>query len=249
MAKPMSGPAIQLAQANRLLASLPTASFEALLPFLDVHQLARGTVLYERGQPMKAVWFPVTGVASLITEDKMGKGIEVATIGFESMVGALTLLDMGPSMHKVLYQVPGMALRAPVSKFKQVLARDLNLSRALGRCVQALIGQMSQTAACNRLHLLEERCARWLLETHDRAKSDKFELTHDYLAVMLGVRRASVSDVAFDLQSKGLISYARGHITIKDRRGLESVSCSCYEIIAADLDRLLFAAVSRREMS
>jgi CRP-like cAMP-binding protein len=242
----MSAPAIQLARSNRLLATLPASTFNALMPILAVQQLTRGTLLYERGKPMPAVWFPLTGVASLVTEDDAGNAIEVATVGFESMVGATVILDPEQSVHRVIYQVPGMALRAPLSKFTQVLSREPALSRALGRCVQVLISQMSQSAACNRLHLLETRCARWLLETHDRAKSDYFELTHDYLGLMLGVRRASVSTAAADLQSKGLITYSRGTITIKDRRGLEKAACSCYGIIAKEVDRLLFTPASRR---
>lgn len=242
----MSAPANQLAQSNRLLAALPASSFDALLPLLTVQQLPRGTLLYERGKPMPAVWFPLTGVASFISEDKAGRAVEVATIGYESMVGATMMLDPAQSAHKVIYQVPGMALRAPLAKFSKVLSREPALSQALGRCIQALIGQMSQSAACNRLHLLEARCARWLLETHDRAKSDHFELTHDYLGIMLGVRRASVTAAASDLQAKGLITYSRGIITIKDRRGLEKAACSCYAIISSELARLLFTPGSRR---
>jgi CRP-like cAMP-binding protein len=168
-----------------------------------------------------------------------GQTIEAATVGKEGMVGVPLLLGTNQIPLQVIVQIPGDALRIKADVFKAQVSWGCPLHTLLLRYMQTLMNQISQTAACNRLHSIEARCCRWLLMTQDRVESDSFPLTQEFLSYMLGVRRASVSEVATTLQKSGLINYHRGQITIRDRKGLEAASCECYQSTQQEFKRLL----------
>ena len=170
---------------------------------------------------------------------KDGEAIEAATVGNEAMIGVPLLLGTKSIPTQVVAQIPGDALRMKAEVFIREVYWGSPLHTLLLRYMQTLMNQFVQTAACNRLHCVEERCCRWLLMTHDRVESDEFVLTQEFLSIMLGVRRASVSEVAATLQQAGFISYQRGRITILNREGLESASCECYQAIKQENERLL----------
>jgi CRP-like cAMP-binding protein len=189
--------------------------------------------------PIPYVWFIERGVASVIRAMQDGTLIEVSVIGNEGMVGLPVFLGAERTPSQALVQVPGAGLRMQATLFRREVPAGSPLHDLLHRYTQTLINQMAQGMVCNRLHSIAQRCARWLLLTHDRVDSDQFPLTQQFLAHMLGVRRASVSTVASTLQKAGLIRYSRGVITILDRPGLEAAACECYRIIQAEYDRLL----------
>ena len=224
---------------NKLLAGLPQGEYERLLPNLETIPLLLKQILYQPYEPIKYVYFPNSGVISLLNVMEDGGAIEVATIGNEGMVGIPILLGADQVPAETFVQVPGEALRMTVGVFKREVTPGSPLHTLLLRYTQTLINQIAQSAACNRLHTLEERACRWLLLTQDRVDSDEFPMTQEFLSHMLGVRRASVSEVATMLQKAGLISYHRGKITILDRKGLESASCECYQIVKQEYIRLL----------
>ncbi len=224
---------------NKLLAGLPQEEYERLLPNLETISLRLKQMLYQPYEPIKYVYFPNSGVISLLNVMEDGGAIEVATIGNEGMVGIPILLGADQVPAETFVQVPGEALRMTVGVFKREVTPGSPLHTLLLRYTQTLINQIAQSAACNRLHTLEERACRWLLLTQDRVDSDEFPMTQEFLSHMLGVRRASVSEVATMLQKAGLISYHRGKITILDRKGLESASCECYQIVKQEYIRLL----------
>ena len=246
---PPSGPAAGLrvgddphrgAVANRLLAALPAADRAALAPHLARATLAIGQVLAEPGQPLAHVYFPETAVCSIIARMADGAGVEVGTIGNEGLVGLAALLDTAASANQTLAQIPGTALRIPAAGLVAAVDARPALRRLLHRYTQAYLTQVAQGAACNRLHGIEARCARWLLMTHDRVGgADRFPLTQEFLAIMLGVRRSGVTVAAGALQAAGLIRYHRGGIRVLDREGLELAACECYGMIRRQFDQLL----------
>ena len=206
-------------------------------------------MLYERGATITTVFFPVSAVVSLLTTMQDGMGVEIATIGNEGMVGHPLFLgsESIPARELAQVQVPGDLLSLDASTFEAEITPNGPLREVVQRYVQALFSQISQQVACNGLHSVEERCCRWLLLTHDRVDIDEFPLTQEFLAQMLGVRRASVTLAAGTLQNAGFIEYRRGRLRIIDREGLESASCECYQVIADEFDRLLGAhGVDRR---
>ena len=224
---------------NRLLDSLPRADIERLRPHLEAVSVEIRHVVYEPDGPITHVYFPTSCVISLVTYLDDGTSVEMATIGLEGMVGLPIFLGSDTMPSRAFGQVAGEALRIEAAAFRAEIKRNGPLVRVLNRYTQALFNQVAQTTACNRVHLLEQRCARWLLQTHDRVGSDQFSLTQEFLAQMLGVRRPGVSAAAGLLQKAGLIRYARGRITVLDRSGLESASCECYRVIKREFDRLL----------
>ena len=224
---------------NRLLDSLPRADIERLRPHLEAVSVGVKHVVYEPNGPIKHVYFPTGCVISLVTYLEDGASVEMATVGREGMVGLPIFLGADTMPSRAFGQVPGDALRITAAAFTEEIKRNGPLVRVLNRYTQALFNQVAQTTACNRVHLVEQRCARWLLQTHDRVGSDQFFLTQEFLAQMLGVRRSGVSAAAGLLQKAGLIRYARGRITILDRPGLESAACECYGVIKREFDRLL----------
>src|SRR5262249_23637303 len=186
------------------------------------------------------VYFPLSGVMSLVVQMADNATVEVGTIGNEGMVGTPVLLGVDRSPTKAFCQVPGECLRMSIAEFKQEIeAEDGVFRRLLNRYAQALINQISQSVGCNHLHSVEERTCRWLLMTHDRVGKDEFLLTQEFLAQMLGVRRSSVTVAAGLLEKAGLITYKRGRIRVLDRERLEQASCECYRIVSREYERLL----------
>jgi CRP-like cAMP-binding protein len=214
--------------ANNLLAALPRKSYERLLPALSPATLVFGEVLYEPGKPMRHVYFPGQCLVSLLTLVEGHLALEVGMVGREGMVGVPLALGVTDSPMRALVQGGGPALRMGAARFRSELERSPPLRRGLNRYIHTLMGQITQTAACNRFHQVEARLARWLLMTRDRMASAQFAMTQDFLAAMLGVRRVGVTEAAGALQRRRLIAYHRGSIEILDQRGLEAAACSCY---------------------
>ena len=196
---------------------------------------------FDTNKPIEYAYFPLTGVASMQTVMENGKAVEVATIGNEGMVGLPLFLGVNSTPNRAFTQVPGESLRIAAAGFQKEIKRQAGLAKMLHIYTQALMVQISQGMACNGIHLIEQRTARWLLMTHDRVASERFPLSQEFLGQMLGVRRASVSEVASKLQRDGLIRYNRGVMEILDRAGLETASCECYGVIQQEFDRLLGA--------
>jgi CRP-like cAMP-binding protein len=226
---------------NLLLRALPAADFERLRPHLTTIPTPTRHLFYKSGAVIDSVYFPNGSVASVTAVLADGTMVETATIGVEGMVGIEAYLGTNAiSPGETLVQVAGTdAERMTVSAFRAELTRRGALFDLIGRYAQATIAQMMQSAACNARHHVQERCPRWLLMTHDRVGGDEFELSHEFLAVKLGVRRQSVTVVAGTLQAAGLISYKHGHIKILDRKGLETASCECYAVVRRRFDDLL----------
>jgi CRP-like cAMP-binding protein len=241
----MSIPSIRTARSNRILAALPRETLERVLPDLLNKPLAVRQVLQARGVPPENVVFPVAGVGSMVSMGDGGASVEVATIGSEGMVGLPLFLGGESAAGEVFVQVPGKGLMMSAAKFQGHVGREPALTRILLLYTQALLTQVAQCSACNRYHPISGRCARWLLQTQDRVNGDEFMLTHEFLGLMLGVRRATVTETAQTLQARGLIRYRRGVITVLNRAGLEKASCECYKLINREYNRLLRAKRSQ----
>lgn len=236
---PKSQP-IHVLDQNRLITALPKADRDRLLATRLEHvKLSLKEMLYDADAPITHVFFPLSGVMSLVVLMEDDRAVEVGTIGNEGMVGTPLFLASERSPTRALAQVPGEALRMRAEFFQEEMARGDAFQHLVRRYTQGMINQISQTVACNHLHSIEERMCRWLLLTHDRVGADEFPLTQEFLAQMLGVRRPSVTVVAGIVQQAGLISYRRGRITIINRKGLEAASCECYEVVKREFDRLL----------
>jgi CRP-like cAMP-binding protein len=222
---------------NRLLASLPEQVYKQLRPSLEQVSQSFKQTLQEPDVIMSYVYFPLTTVVSILVPMDDGSQIEVATVGNEGMVGLPVFLGSDTMQTISIVQISGEALRIPADTFKEAFGTMEPFRNVLQLYTQALFMLTAQTAACNRVHDIAQRCARWLLITHDRVETDRFPLTQEFLADMLGVRRAGVSEVASALQREGLIQYSRGVITVLDRSGLEARSCECYQIIRQEFER------------
>lgn len=232
----------ELPHLNRLLAALPKRELAVVRAHTDNVVLNQREMIYEAGEIIGHVWFPHVGVVSLVTEFSAGQPVEIATVGGEGMVGVPLLLGSDRIASRAFVQVPGTAARMTADAFRSLLPECPKFEALLRHYTLALISLISQSAACNRIHTVEERCARWLLMTHDRVHQRSFSLTQEFLAQMLGVRRPTVSLAAGMLQKAGLIHYVRGEITIVDRAGLEAASCECYAIIRNEFERLVGTA-------
>ena len=225
---------------NRLLAALPADEYARLLPHLEPVELSQRQVLWQSEAPIRAVYFPRNCVASLLTPLEHEQPVEAATVGSEGMAGTSVVLGVGTTRFQAIAQIPGAAARLDADRLVEWLRNsDGALLPLMLRYAQALQEQTAQSVACNRRHGIDERCARWLLMTHDRVGTDQFPLTHEFLAFMLGVRRASVTVAAGMLQQAGLIRYHRGAITVLDRERLEDASCECYGVIRRKYEQLL----------
>jgi CRP-like cAMP-binding protein len=235
----MSITTLRTARSNRLLAALPRSTLERLLPFLHLRSFVVRQVLEKRGSVPEGVIFPIAGVASLINVSDTGTSVEVATIGAEGMVGLPLFLGGQSSSVEVFVQVAGRGLFMPAAQFQRQVQVEASLTRMLLLYTQALMTQISQCVVCASTHKITARCARWILQTDDRVVESEFLLTHEFLGLMLGVRRATVSEAAQELQSRGLIVYRRGLITVVDRSGLEKAACECYRLINREYARLL----------
>lgn len=225
--------------ANRLLSLLAPRDYASLRPHLEPLQLEYRQSLYAADKKIDHVYFIETGVGSLVNTMANGQAAEVGTIGNEGFVGLPIVLGDDRAPTSVYVQVPGAGLRMTAPLFKKALARSPTMQVVMLRYVHALFNQVAQSAACNHFHSLEQRCCRWLLMTRDRMQSDKFLLTQEFLAMMLGVQRPGVSIAAGALQRAGLITYTRGNVTILDGPGLKKLSCECYAVSKKEFDRLL----------
>jgi CRP-like cAMP-binding protein len=224
---------------NRLLAGLPPADYRRLHPRLEAAPLPYRRVLYPPGGPVDYVYFPSRGVVSVVAVLAKGRTIEVGMCGREGAAGAAAVLGDPTSPFRVQVQVAGDGVRICIDDFRDAARPGGALYRILARYHAAFQAQTAQSVACNGLHTVRQRCCRWLLMTADRMGADKFVLTHEFLGTMLGVRRASVTDVLLPLQAAGLIGYRRGRVTMLDRPRLEATACECYRFIQGQFDRLL----------
>ena len=232
-------PPAAISVSNRLLSGLPADDLQRLLPDIEIIATKPKQMIHKHGEAVRHVYFPNGGVCSITTVMRDGAMVEVATVGDEGMVGVTAFLGTDITPGPAMVQVgSSTAARMTTASFKREIDRDGALAEALGRYSQALIATMMQSVACNTLHHVQERCARWLLTTHDRMHSDRFELSHEFLAIMLGVRRPTVTIVAGALQRAELIQYRHGRITVLDRKGLEKASCECYSTIRGHFARL-----------
>jgi CRP-like cAMP-binding protein len=218
---------------NQLLASLSTGNFERLRPFLKNFELVYGAVLFEAGDTINRVFFPHSGVISLVVSLDNGDLIETAMIGRDGVAGASSALDGRTSMSNAIVQLPGTASVLEVERLRAIADEDRAFRSLLIRHEQVLFAQAQQSAACNASHSIEARMCRWLLRLRDLADSDELLITQEFLGQMLGVRRSSVSLVASTLQTAGLINYRRGHLRITDLQGLRGASCECYAAVKA----------------
>jgi CRP-like cAMP-binding protein len=224
---------------NRLLSLLSDSDYERLRPHLSQVVFDYKKSLYEASRRIEHVYFPIDGVASLVISTAEGASAEVGTIGNEGMVGLPICLGDDDAPSSVYVQVPGTALGLDARFFRGELAVSPTLNLIMLRYAHAFFNQVAQSAACAHLHRVEQRCCRWLLMTRDRMPTGNFLLTHEFLGMMLGVRRTTVTDVMGSLQKAGLIRYRRGHVTILDHEALQQRACECYDISKAEFDRLL----------
>ncbi len=224
---------------NQLLASLSEAERMRLIPRLELVDLPLGKVLYESGSTMSHVYFPTTAIVSLLYVMEDGASAEIAVVGNEGIVGVALFMGGESTPSRAVVQSAGTGLRLPGPVLKDEFHRAGHMMYLLLRYTQALITQMAQTAVCNRHHSLDQQLCRWLLLSLDRLRGNDLVMTQELIANMLGVRREGVTEAALKLQKLDLIRYARGHITVLDRPGLEARTCECYAVVKKEYDRLL----------
>ena len=224
--------------ANRLLAALPAEEYRRLIPDLQPATFSLGEAVYDSGGHMDYIYFPTTSVISLLYTMKDGSTAEMGLVGNDGVVGIALFLGGETTPNRAVAQIAGSAYRLKAAVLQKEFATGGAFQQLLLRYTQALITQISQTAVCNRLHSVENRLGRWLLLSHDRVRSDELLMTQEFLSHMLGGRRESVTVAAGRLQDAGLIHYARGHITILDRKSLEASVCECYRIVKDEIDRI-----------
>ena len=220
--------------ANRLLAALPAKEYRRLLPELEQVAMPFAEIIYEPGDSIRHVYFPNDSIVSLLSMVAERSTLEVGIVGNEGMAGISVFLGVGTSRYRALVQGAGTAMRMKAGTLRKEAERAGPLRRLLHLYTHSLLSQVSQTAACNRFHMVDARLARWMLMTHDRLPSDEFRLTQEFMSNMLGVRREGVNKAAGTLQRNKLISYSRGHIRVLDRAGLEAVACECYLVVKED---------------
>jgi CRP-like cAMP-binding protein len=223
--------------ANRLLALLSPEERARLLRGAKAEPFDAYQVLYAAGREITHMYFPLSGVISLVVK-MTDAAVEATTIGNEGFIGVPVVLGVASTTLQVVGQIPGRALKIPARAVLDECRRATGLNRLLLCYADAMMVQLAQHTACNRTHSIEQRCARWLLMAHDRVEGDEFALTQEFLAQMLGVRRATVTMVAGALHKAGFIDYSRGRIRIVDRRGLEGVACECYEVVRRAIKRV-----------
>jgi len=225
---------------NRLLAALPAEVFDRLLPDLKLAPMPLGKVIYESGAELEHVYFPVPScIVSMLYVMTDGSSAEIAVVGDEGVVGIALFMGGETTSSRALVQSAGQAFQLKAKALKREIEHHSKLQALLLRYTQALITQTSQTAVCNRYHSVEQQLCRWLLLSLDRLSGNELTMTQELIANMLGVRREGVTEAAGKLQTRGLIRYSRGHITVLDRPGLEAEVCECYAVVKREYDRLL----------
>ena len=217
--------------ANRLLAALPKKDYQTLLPYLEEIPLVFEEILYQPNALLSDVYFPNSGIVSLLAGVNERSTLEVGLVGNEGVVGLSVFMGVNSSLNRAVVQGAGSAMKMKATAFRKVSNHGGVLQQLLQRYSHSVLTQISQSAVCNQFHSVDARLARWLLMTHDRMGADEFQITQEFLSNMLGVRREGVSMAAGDLQKRKLIRYSRGHLKVLDRAGLEATSCGCYEII------------------
>jgi CRP-like cAMP-binding protein len=232
-------PQIATRHQNWLLRALPPEEHELLAPHLEQVRFELGRVVAEVNTPIEHVYFPETGIISSVSVMADGSAVETATIGLEGMAGIAVFHAVDSTPEHIFVQVPGEGYRMTTEAFRQILPDAPTLRTVLHRYTVGLLTLVGQSSGCNRKHSVLQRCARWLLMTHDRVGRESFELTHHVLSQMLGVRRASVTEAALALHEAGAIEYRRGFVTVLDRATLERAACECYRIIQGTFERLL----------
>lgn len=228
--------------ANRLLDSLPKGVLDRLAPYLEQVHIARNHIVHHPGEEIIFLYFPTTCMISITITMLNGSIIEAGAVGSREVVGINAFMG-GSETTQTEYvgQLAGEALRIPAAPMKEEFDRNTEFRSVMLKYTQALLAQISQNVACNRLHQLDQRCARWLLEVRDRVGTDSFGLTQDFIAEMLGVSRVTVSQAMSDLKHDGVIDYSRGQVSLKDLPTLETRSCECYSTLQGEYDRLLGA--------
>lgn len=234
----LSSPSALLTK-NFILNALSEEEYERLLPDLEPVQLPLGQRIYRAAEPVEYVYFPNTSMVSVVATTTEGQCAEVGVIGWEGMTGMDVLMGSDSTLNDHLVQHPNGALRVKTAAIRKEFKRGGILHDTLLSFTRLMMIQIAQTALCNRLHMVEERLARWLLLCRDRSGTNKLQLTQEFLAIMLGVNRATVTVSAIALQSAGYIKYRRGHINIIDGEGLEDFSCNCYHTVKREYDRFL----------
>ena len=226
-------------QQNRLLAALPAEVKLRLYPFLEPVSLALGKVLYESGDAMRHVYFPTDSIVSLLYVMESGASAEISVVGNEGLIGIALFMGGESTPSRAVVQSAGQAFRLQGQRLKDEFNRHGEMLLLMLRYTQSLITQMAQTAVCNRHHSIEQQLCRWLLLSLDRLPSNTLTMTQELIANMLGVRREGVTEAAGNLQAQKVIEYARGRITVLDRKKLERLSCECYAVVKKETDRLL----------
>lgn len=223
---------------NRILASLPKAEISRLVPFLSEVELPSGKTLMESNQEITSAYFLETGLASVVVAMANGNMVETGITGNDGLIGFPVLLGTRSTPMRTFMQIPGSGFKIKVQHLVEEFERSGTLYKKINRYVQAILVQTGQTAACNRLHDIAERLARWLLMCHDRMETNTFTITHEFLGHMLGTPRSTVTLAAGILHEAGLVEYSRGKVLVKDRKGLEKAACECYQTIRKEFDRL-----------
>jgi CRP-like cAMP-binding protein len=224
---------------NQLIAALPDEDLARWRHQLEFAELPVGRVLYESGDRPSHVYFPSTAIVSLLYVTGSGDSTEIAVVGNEGLVGISLFMGGESTPNRAVVRSGGAGFRLPAQAIKAEFDRSVSVMHLLLRCTQALITQMAQTAVCNRHHSVDKQLCRWLLMSLDRLPANEIDMTQESIALMLGVRREGVTEAALKLQRAGLISYARGHVKVLDRPGLEQRTCECYAVVKAEYARLL----------
>jgi CRP-like cAMP-binding protein len=216
---------------NHFLATMPPADFDELRPFLRMVELKRHAVIHETGKPVDAVYFVESGLASRVARTQADGPVEVAMVGRSGLIGLSVVLGTMVALHRTVVHIPGLALRISAADLQTIMTKNPAIRDHLLRYVQLLMSQKAQVALCNAKHEIDKRLARWLLLAHDRVSSSQLPVTHDLLAMMLGVRRAGVSEALAVLESEGVVAKSRGALRIVDHDALKARACECYKII------------------
>lgn len=223
---------------NRLLLALPKQALERIQALTQFVDLKQGQSIDRVDGPIKYLYFVNSGFISMVKSMRDGRAVEIGGVGIEGVTSPSSLLGIPSAAFDALVQIPGTAFRIERAQFQREMHRDEILSRFVDRYARFLLTEIAQTAACNRLHTVEQRCCRWLLVAHDNALSDRFSLTQEFLAMMLGTQRSGVSLAARMLKKAGLVDYARGQVMILDKNGLKEEACECYQTCRDEMNRL-----------